>query len=458
MGRRSFREFVGKAVWLLTVGLLFSPGWLVAQQESSSRTRPDQPAQDDEQAQTGQQPANVSVGTPPVVRELGTATPLPRRSGRFRWGGLSLGSFDFTQVFDRVSANATNTSLVGNRDSYASILQASIIYDRQFRRSRLAVQYQPRVAVVDGQVLKDFYNHRADFDLHYLISRNWSVNIRDEFQFVGNRDFYVGSYFSVDATTGNFLQDFFLSGPSQLLSNRASVGFNYTLSRRTHLSFTPGFTYVHSSPRGPFTSSQVRVYGMTTDLEHALSGRTSVGLFYNMEYSQFLGGFRDTFRQSFGGTFARLLGRGWHLRGFIAASTSTFFTQQPQQLTATGSISLVRAFRRSSLALTAARGYSFAGLVSDRYYDRGDVIYTRQLTRRTTIGVGTGFFREVDSPRRVRGEYAFGRFSYRLFSDLSWFASYAYRSQVGNGSQVSSGTRNSVLTGIMWRPGFREPY
>lgn len=446
--------------------ILFSSSGLHAQQPGQGQSSSEPKAQDE----TGQKPSqtaeqatgaaqesssrsgDIPAPVAPAIRVLGRAGSLPAPlRGALSLGPVYVSSFEYLYMYDRFDVNGTGSPTLGSRDLMSDILQLNVVADHQFRRSRVAFQYQPRVTFREGEVIKDFYNQHLNFDTYYMVSRNWTLGLGDQFAYLGNRDLAVDTFFSVD--TSSFLQNNFLDSPSRLVSNEVHLNLDYQPTRRTRVSFLPSFTYVYNSPHGNFSSSHGRYYGFTASVDHEVTARTNVGLYYSSQYVQFVEEFQDTLFQGAGVSFSHQLSQGWRTYGSVGGSTATDFSRRPRSYSMTGSLGITRRYRRSSFGVAYDRGFEFPGFISSGYHDRADVEFSTQLTRRLVPSLGGGLFRDVNSPQRIRGTYGTMRLTYRLFGGLSWQMSYVYRNQVGDGVQVSNGIRQSVIAGFQWVPG-----
>src|SRR5712692_2516892 len=236
--------------------LVFAPS-VRAQEESSSkpkeakqgqaqsvRTATNQPDVVEAGESSSQPSTNGTATTPgPVLRSIGRAESLGTSRAPLHWGPVGVRSAAITQYFGGVNLSD------GSFDQWikTTVLQTNIVYDHRSRRSRLAIQYQPQLTIVNGRVLGNYSNQDLSLDTYYYLSPRWSMGINDSFRYYGNRNFYGGTFFDSDLTTGAVARNNFLDSPGQLISNATTVTFNYRLSQRTLFSMAPDFTYTHTS-------------------------------------------------------------------------------------------------------------------------------------------------------------------------------------------------------------------
>lgn len=452
---RVAKNRVVRLVLCCLVAVLFLPVTSWSQQESSSAPPQASSEQKEAAGKTQTQQAGESssreesipqrVETPPI-RQIGKASALGPASSPLRWGHIYMGSVDFLQAFDTISSD-TPSSLNGTRRS--TVIRTDVVYDQLFRRSRLALQYHPRLAIVDGEVLKDFTNQDLGFDTYYLLSRRWTLSIGNFFQYYYAQKSFGELYLSADTVTGTTIQNKFLDGPTEWLSNTASFGLGYRVGPRTQLSISPSYTYVDQ--RRNSVSNRGHLYGGELALNHALTDRTTIGSFYSMQRIRLTasGGHTSVY-QSFAFSWSRMMTPSFILRGSAGVLTVTHGPDS-RTWTAGGNIGLIKVFGRSSLAFMYSRSQGFPGYLTDSYNDRVDVTYRFALGRRLEAGIGGGYLRDAGSTR-VAGKYVSSEVSYLLHRQIYLFASYAHKAQGGDSAQIFTGTRDLVSFGLRWEP------
>ena len=435
--------------WILAVVAILLPQFARAQQESSSAQS--QPAEPGSRQSDGSSPVQAGA-TPgagsevPEVRQLGKAGPLLPEFSSLRWGPVYVRSIEFIQTADSISFAGQEAGL----RRVASVFRTNIAYDHTFRRSRLAIQYQPRVALVNGRVERNFANHNLSFDSYYRLTRRWTLGVSDELSYYRNRILFDENInLDLNLTTGRFLQKYFLDSSGSWLSNTTQFNFSYQMSPRTRFSIAPSYTYANAREVSAIFESHR--YGATVSLDRILSGTKSLGVFYTLQQANFSRDLANTRYQTFGVSYSQRISPTWRVSAIVGASVANSHSGS-MHWTANGVFSLAKAFRSSSLAFAYSRDYSLGSYLHNTYSDRLDVTYSRTLTRRLEAGVGAGYYRQIWSPASTAGTYGTAQIAYRLSSRVSWFVSYAHKTQHGNNTLVLAGKRDFLATGIRWNP------
>ncbi len=387
-------------------------------------------------------PAAVGAELPPI-RKIGSASLLDSVSP-LRWGSISVGSVEFGEV-----VSDFYPQIGPSHQDVASIMRAHIIYDREFRQSRLALQYQPRVAVVNGRAISNYLNQNLVASTSFVLGPRWSMGLADQFNYYKTQSVFGDVFLDADSTSATTIQNRFIDGPGSWLSNGINADFGYLASPRTHLTLSEGFIYNESngvsvSPGG--ISS--RNYNSNVSLTHDITQRMNVGAFYSFQLSQFSKSFSSTVFQTFGGSYSQMLGNSWGFRGTIGASTAGYLSAR--QWTLSGSVGITKAFHRSTAALAYSRGETLTGYISNHYGDRIDLSYSAYLSRRLRASAGAGYQRDITQPSNLWAKYVSSQVSYQFLSRVSLFASYIYKWQRGDASQVFVGNRAVFQTGLRW--------
>ncbi len=452
---------------LASAGLLISSS-LAQQQPTAAPAFQTQPATSQENSQpglAGQQGSSSGLrygtatdsGQPPV-REIGRATLLTSELSQLRWGSVFLRSVQFLQAF-----GPDNGSFGSARDRSVttSLFQATVAYDKQFRHSRLALQYRPFVGITNGRTYTSFSNRGVDFqtDFYRRLNPRWSMSIAEGLAYHGANSLYTESYFNADAVTATAVHNNFLEGPFESLLSSTSLNFVRALSPRTHLSFGPQFSYGYSSggyqANTPLSSP---TYAGTASLEHALSPSRNVGFSYSFQRILVSRTFANNTYQTLAASYTHQLAPSLGISFSLGASTSDFVGQR--QWSPNGSFNLNKTFQRSYLSLAYTRGHILSGYINNGDTQRADVNYGLTVTRRMRTQFGGGYEYTPSTlllaglPRaKVSGAYASANVSYQLVRNISWFASYVRRNQRSYDLQVFPGSRDYIATGITWSPG-----
>jgi hypothetical protein len=438
-----------------------------AQQESSSQpsskpaSNPDQ-ANNENLSTSAQDSASVPqpaflASSAPQIQQVGAAGNLLDNISPLRWGPVYVGSAQYAQIFDRGTAFTGQ----GTFQNAASLFSSTVVFDKSFRMSRVALQYVPRIVILNGHVQNDFTNQDASLDTAFILSPRWTMNIGDHFTYFHSANAFGDLYLDANAVSGTTLQKSFLQGPITWLSDSAAVNFSYMMGPRARLSFAPDFVYSTTSGSTVATGNETaRQYGGRFGIVYDLSPRSSIQGYYSAQESLYQGTFSNTLYETMALGYSRQFGVGWSLSSTFGASTANF--SSGRDWTATGSFSIVKAFQRSTVALAFSRGHELTGYITNNYTDRADVTYRRTLGRRWGVLGGLGYERNISGSLATStsisktnglwGKYAMGDISYQVRPSVSFFANYVKVWQRGDNIQVFTGNRDFVQFGVRWSP------
>ena len=79
---------------------------------------------------------------------------------------------------------------------------------------------------------------------------------------------------------------------------------------------------------------------------------------------------------------------------------------------------LYKTLRNANLAIAYQRGHAYDGYLTNKNSDRVDVTFSYNFTRRLTLAVGAGDYRELGSLPLTNGNYATAGWAYALGADL----------------------------------------
>lgn len=434
---------VGKAISLVVLlGALVTLGWAGDDDSNPPDTADTQATSMDVST------APTSAGqlsSEPQIRRLGGADYLSSNFGLFHWGPIHVGSAEMFQTYDGI----------GNRAYWTSGLRTNLILEHAFRRNRIAFQYSPKLTIQNGQVLKKFSDQDSSFDTYYILTPRLSVGIADHFQIYNTNNLDADAPMSADLITSNTVQHAFLLGPSpsRYLENSASSTFTYRLSDRTRVAFTPAYTYQRVSGLAVPTLSNT--YSGTVNLDRALSATRVVGVYYGREVIRVRSGEQST-----------SLSTPFHNAGISYSEqvTPTFgingsfglFLVGEQHGTGrsfSANVGMTKSFGKQSVALAFIRSHGLPGVVSTNTSTRVDLQYHFPLTARLQAQLGAGYAGYHDlGDHTVQGSYGNAELDWQMLPNVSWFASYAYRHQLGDGNQIATLSRALVVIGLRWHP------
>ena len=399
----------------------------------------------------------VQLGAPPGIgdiRAIGTASPLSAFEGRWKWGPLYLGESDARAVYDSIRPTDAATSGIQASNNVLSLYSTSLILDKEWSRSRIAVQYQPRLAIAPGQVSFDYMNQNANFTTYFQLTPRWTMGIFDGFYYT-NTDSMLGAlYADADAVSLISVQNVVLDTSAKYLSDAGGVSFSYALTPRTYVSFSPGGGYTRTSGLSIANGSEISRTSLTfgASVRHIISPRTTIGFEYTDNYSQFTSNLPLSQYHSFGITyihqFTATIGAS-----ILAGATLSTYSGEGSYWTSSGAISVFKSFRRASISAVYSRGQYLGGYVTNHIGDRADVLYRQRLSMRLGFTGSIGYQRELSGSTGAYGKYGEGEVNYELTPSTGLFADYVYKIQTGDTVQLFNGSRDFISAGIRWSPG-----
>jgi hypothetical protein len=356
----------------------------------------------------------------------------------------------FTQIYDHanyVDSSAPTAFSGSGFSSNTSLFQADLAFNHLLRHGQIALQYAPRLAIINGNVYPDYSNQNVSFNMLFNPTARWSVGFFDTFTYFSSQNVFASYYVDANTQTGTSIQNNFLDGPGSLLSETAGFSGSYRLSSRTTIGFSPRFSYLRTTGLKPRVLAS-RNYGGAASLGYQLSARQTIGTFFSVQYLTIAGIQAATPIYSFGASYSRQMGPAWIMSASLAA------TRNPvggvgSPWTFTGNANITREFRRFSVGAVYSRDIAM-GYVTNNFADRVDGFVSWQVLRRlqwrTSLGsqLGTG----ADSS--ISAYYAVNEISLRLAPRAAAYVNYGYRLQNGDTSRVLTGHRNFVSAGIRW--------
>jgi len=407
---------------------------------------------------SGDDQSSTNSGAPPI-QELGRGGWLGEASP-LHWGSLYIGSFDFTEGYDDFRSAAAN-SLTGV--FHTSVLSTTVVFNPRLSRTNLAFQWHPQVGFVNGKFASNLTNQDVSFDLATLLTPRFSVRLQNHFSYVPAQNVFAeGFLYAAVTPQNNSVQASFLDGPGIWLTDSALVSFGYALNPTTDLIVSPSFNYAHllqsssalggtinATPAPLLIGSQA--YAATANLSHRLSPLKTIGLFYSLNAVKFEETTSYTTYNTIGGSYSQQLSPTWFVTGSAGASNAAFSGGGTKTWTFSGTGQVQKTFQRSSLALAYTRGLSLNQYASRNYTDRVDLTFGSQLTQRLSAQLGFGYQR-VNGPPLLSGKYVNPQLGFQLLPSLKFLATYIYRDQVGDTTQVFSETRQTAYLTLSWDP------
>jgi hypothetical protein len=449
------RKHPAPTFWLtvqLVVITVMLPHLTRAQEAGQAPSKQSPASQDSSQTpeKTDAQPASP-VGTSwadNYFHQIGSAGLLAGSPVGVHWGRLYIPSAEVSGLVDRRGATAGQPA----ETFTATLLQTALVYDHKVGSGRFAVQYQPRLAIANGQVVGDFANQNLALDMIIYSRPRWNVRFGDSFQYYYSQQSLGLAYFDVNPVNSGTVKNFFVDGPNRWLANSAGLSISYALSARSFISVAPTFVYSESGEGSHLRRGTL--YGGDFKWGYRTSAKQTVGLQYTGQLiHEATSTATDTIYQTALGTWERQLSRTWLVNGAAGITTSSVATISRQWF-ASGSFGVVKQFQRSSLALGYSRGQTLSnGLISSQYADRVDLTYRTQMGRRLSWSVGGGYLHQKLSGG-FAGWYASADAQALMAPRAGLYAFFAYsrKNQSVNTANLFSGNLDLYSFGIRWQP------
>ena len=389
------------------------------------------------------------------IRQIGTAGLLAGNREGIGWGSLYIPSAGVSGVVDQFESTQTTPGTTYT----AAVLQATVVYDHRIGTSRLALQYQPSMAIAAGRVVGNFSNQNTNLDWLLYTRPRWNVRLSEGFRYYYTQQSVGTSYLDVNTTTSGLAINNFLDGGGRWLSNNVNMSIGYALSRRSSISVNPNYTFSEAGEGATLTRGSS--YGGSVSWNYRMSERQTVGVQYTGQLlheaglgtPSTTGTPTDTIFHTLAGTAGRQLSATFFARGSLGVTTSTA-DQTPRQWMVYGTFGLVKQLGRSSLGLNYSRGDTLSnGLIANQYADRVDLTFQNQINTRLNWALGGGYLRQVQSGG-FAGWYGTSDLQFLLAPRAGLFATFDYfrKNQSANTNNLFSGNRNIYTFGLRWQP------
>lgn len=391
------------------------------------------------------------------IRQIGTSGLLAGNRQGIGWGSLYIPSAGVSGIVDQFEGSGTAPGAIYT----AAVFQTTVVYDHKIGNGRIAVQYQPSMAISEGQVVGNFSNQNTSLDWLIYTRPRWNVRFSDGFRYYYTQQSFGLPYLDINTVTAGMTTNNFLDGPSRWLSNNAYMSVAYALSRRASIEITPNFTYSESGEG--VTLERGSSYGGSVSWNYRMSERQTVGVQYTGQLlheaglgtsSLTTGAPTDTVFNTIAGTAGRQLSATLFARGSLGATTSAL-AQYTRQWFVYGTLGVVKQLGRSSLGLNYSRGDTLSnGLIANQYADRVDLTFQNQIALRLNWSAGGGYLRQVQSGG-FSGWYATTDVQFLLSPRAGLFSTFDYyrNNQGTNTNNLFSGNQNIYSFGLRWQPG-----
>jgi len=458
-----YRNHLPASIWLifsLLLAISLIPNFGLAQDAGQDAGKQQPPPQDaSKEGNKSAEPASPYglAWADSYIRQIGSSGLLAGNRVGIGWGSLYIPSAAVTGIVDQYEGTSTTPGT-----SYASaVLQGTVVYDHRLGSSRIALQYQPSMAISQGQVVGNFSNQNTSLDWLIYTRPRWNVKLSNSFRYYYTQQSFGLSYLDVNAGTSGIATNNFLDGPSRWLSDDVTLSISYALSRRASLTIAPSYGLSESGTG--VSLARGASYGGSVSWNYRTSERQTIGVQYNGQLLHLAGlgtspfptgAPTDTVFHTIALTAGRQLSATLFARGSLGATTFSF-GQNTRQWSVYGALGLVKQIGRSSVGLNYSRGDTLSnGLIANRYADRVDLTYQSRVTARINWTAGSGYLRQVESGG-FSGWYATSGVQFLLAPRAGLFATFDYyrKNQSANSNNLFSGNRNIYSFGIRWQPG-----
>jgi len=392
----------------------------------------------------------LPVSPPLEVHAVGSSIPLPQYQTLLRWGPVYVRTLEFIQSHDQLSNVSGGAQGVFSQGSFnASVLRASIVYDRMIGQNRLEVEYAPRLTIINGTVGSDYLNQTGSLNWVQALSPRWTLGLSNSVGYFSVRHLYGDYFLDVNTVTAGTVPSSFLDGGGSWLNTNSQVTLAYALSPTSSLSISPNFAYSHiSGTINGGAPTNVYQYGGALNWMKQLTPHRSINAVY---YYRVVDSRGDAVPYQSGQVgLTQELGPSTVFSAYIGLLSAGFASGRDNALS--GSVQLTRRLGRSIASIGYYRGMPlFSELASQGFSQWVQGNFRVDLTPRWYWSAQGGYENSMTSKIvDVSGKFASTELGYRITPQISGFFSYAYKIQGGSDPLLLSGTRSFYLGGVRW--------
>jgi len=399
-----------------------------------------------------QGPPNPYAGS---IKDVGTGLPLLGTSSTpLRWGSFSIYTIEAIGFHDDFvppgATMATTTDL--------ALFRLGLMFDHYVlhHKSRIVLQYLPQLLVGDGDVRANgSSSNNVTLGTKFELTPRLSLTVDDNFTEIYGNSLIPQNYLAVNSQVGALAQNYFLNVSGNFLADTADATFEYDITPRTNIIFSPSFRYMQSSEPVSNYSANGEAYTGTISVGHALTPHRTVGLTASYQYlTETIGSVpQNASYETVGGYYSEQLARTlWVTANAGATDQHYALLAQPGGWGLSAGAGLTKAFStRASLGLAYSRGTAFTNYVTRERADRVDLSFGVTLTSRIVWNMDGGYYREL-GPSPTIGRYATTGLVYRFYGSFSFFTNFAYTSQSPGTQQLLPGDERALVYGLRWSP------
>ena len=213
-----------------------------------------------------------------------------------------LGFSQVRRLFDpafRVAEGADSGVVAGTTDSVTS-LGGTFVFDQRWKASRFAAVYSGSETIYepDSSLTQAYHDLTVSQEMHW---GQWRLLLRDDLN-VSPQSSFGALYTGAPGVPGQnstltgltpALQtsETILTGLANRLSNTSVAEIDYSLTRRSTLTFVGSYGLLHFSQPGYFDSHSINA---STGYNYALSPKNSIAVIYGYSTTHFTGASQET--------------------------------------------------------------------------------------------------------------------------------------------------------------------
>lgn len=417
---------------------------------ATKTTDPNAPAQDAD-APGSQDTAGVQQDNPFHVTAIGRASWLdPTVKSPIRIGPIYTSNISLSYLQGNgLHIDPTTQDLVDGTNRFA-ILRADLVYNHDFQRFGLTVQYLPQLAFSNGQFQTDFSDQNVSIGSSILLSPRWIFSFKNNFSSQNGQTLFGEFNLDVNNITGQsagspFLQDF-----HRQIYNDTLLSFDYRVNEKDTLTIAPTSHLNDRYINGVKTLAYD--YGVQVSWGHSITERESVTVYANFDRRFVIDTLPVYNYFGLGAGYTSRLTQSLTVHGEVGLSTVG--DSGGNRLTGVGLATIRKDFKSSNVSVSYTRGSSFGAFLSSGYSDRLDVGYDTRLGLRWSLGVGAAYETggNLYSNGNFHGYYLNGRTAYKLGHGFTISANVGSRQQDGPAVGVYSGRTEYISSTLTWEP------
>jgi len=415
--------------------------------DGSTDNPPSDSADGNQSAGQSNQPADNTASTASdsnVIRQLGTPFPLELQPQ-----GLKIGPFYMPNISDSFIFAVNSVPGQPTETFAGDSIATSLVYSHNFNNGGvLAVQAHEQFSVSQ---LHPYFNQAVGATYNQQLTERWTLNANAAFTYFQNSILANPQYILSYQNGGIVQQTAFTLQTGYTMYESNNIALSYSLNGRTHLTLSPILGATFLEQQGGWTSTHQ--FGGGVGISRDFTPNLNAGVFYSISHSVTSGiaGSPSWNGQGFGFSMSYKFLNSWSLSASLAASGQV--VAQVWTLTPTGSLTLMKAFRRSSVYGAYSRSEAGNIIVSTGYFDQADIGYSQKFSQKLSFNAGAGQYRTINTFNRLDGKHIGGSVSYQWTPRVSLNAGYSYAHQTGVQNSTFSpflGNTSFFSAGVNW--------